>query len=125
MENIQVQSSDNSFIFAYGTLMKGLGNHRLLEGQKFIANAITSEKYAMFFSAVPFVNPNYSRNHILGEVWEVSPEALILLDKLEGHPDWYVRTPIKVNYSNGETGPEIAEIYFNRVISDEDKELDV
>ena len=60
--------------------MKGLSNHRLLVGQRFVANAVTTEKYALFFSAVPFVNPNHPRNHILGEVWEVSPDALVLLD---------------------------------------------
>ncbi len=77
----------------------------------------------MFVSGVPFVNPNYTRTHIFGEVWEVSPEALVMLDKLEGHPDWYVRTPIKVSYNQDENGPETAEIYFNYGINDEDKEI--
>ena len=110
--------STKTYLFAYGTLMSGLGNHRYLQSEKFIGKATTQEKYAMFIAGPPFVHPTEQRTHILGEVWEVGPEALAKIDRLEQHPTWYVRTPIKVKYEDDVCGPEVVEIYFNSGVSD-------
>ncbi len=39
---------------------------------------------------------------------------------MEGHPDWYTRTPIKVVYTDGAEGPTDVEIYFNHGVSDKE-----
>ncbi len=74
----------------------------------------------MFAAGVPFVNANYARSHILGEVYDVlTVEALDKLDRLEGHPDWYTRTPVIVDLDDGKGSIE-AEIYFNNSVDDKD-----
>lgn len=113
----------------YGTLMRGFGNNRLLEGQRFVCTARTVERYAMFQSGIPFVHPVDPRTKIVGELWEVvSADAMRKLDQLEGHPDWYKRTTIQVELEAGQQptaggGPpqpviQSAEIYFNSLVSD-------
>lgn len=121
-----------TYIFVYGTLMRGYGNHRLLDESNgncdYIGKAITCEKYAMFASGVPFVNPLISKTIIHGEVYRVnSYDVLEAVDRLEGHPDWYVRTTINIEFTevsqafldtipNHTTIP--AEIYFNSMVDD-------
>jgi gamma-glutamylcyclotransferase (GGCT)/AIG2-like uncharacterized protein YtfP len=115
-------------LFVYGTLMMGYGNHRLLESSVFLGKAVTCEKYAMFVNTFPFVNPNHPRAKIHGEVYQVTTEAdLKALDRLEGHPDWYIRKEIMVTFTElqasgaehfhvGENIP--AFIYFNGFVDD-------
>ena len=101
-----------SKIFVYGTLRQGFGNHRLLEQADFLGSAVTVEDYSMFGGGIPFVNPNVKKYPIVGEVYEVNENQLKRLDALEGHPDWYYRTPIEVKMDV--TGEIMnVEIYFN------------
>ena len=83
-------------IFVYGTLKKGYGNNSLLNNSKFIGEAITTEKYALYKSGIPFVIKDEKISQIHGEVYEVAPDTLKVLDDLEGHPDWYNREEIFV-----------------------------
>ena len=79
----------------------------------------------MFEAGVPFVHPRDARTHILGELWEVTdPVVIANLDKLEGHPEWYVRTSISVVVLDGALGVSVqtADIYFNAQVSDREGE---
>ena len=115
-------------LFVYGTLMTGYGNNRLLAGQRLVGRALTVHKYAMFAAGIPFVHPTMPRCRIHGEVWELADsdtDALARLDKLEGHPDFYVRTTIEVELlqDGAAGGPPAAvvvqaEIYFNSFVED-------
>ena len=93
-----------------------------------VGRAATVELYAMFAAGVPFVHPGHSRVPILGEVFEVPTgegrNTLTNLDRLEGHPDWYVRTPISVVLTDGPRAGETvaAEIYFNSKCDDSNGE---
>ncbi len=108
------------YLFVYGTLMKGFGNHHLLESSTFIGTARTCEKYAMYATGFPFVNPNIPRTVISGEVYLVeSEEVLHRLDQLEGHPNWYVRTEIDVELIE-DSRKLRASIYFNSGVDDKD-----
>ena len=118
MEEEKSEIGKTNFIFAYGTLMSGLGNHHFLQAETFVGRATTIQKYSLFAAGVPFVNPTDQRTLILGEVWEVSQEALVKIDKLEGNPDWYTRTPVQVKYEDDGLGPTDVEIYFNSTVSD-------
>lgn len=111
------------YLFVYGTLMKGFGNHHLLETSEFIGLARTCEKYAMFAAGFPFVNPTLHRTVISGEVYLIeTEEALLRLDRLEGHPDYYVRTEIDVELID-DLNKLRASIYFNSSVDDKDLPL--
>ncbi len=136
MSTINVSNPLPLFLFTYGTLMRGYGNHRFLNEEdgtcNHIGKAKTIKPYAMFASGVPFVNPNIERTHIYGEVYRINTEeALNALDRLEGHPDWYVRTTIDVeliefdeDFVRCDANPTIsarrikADIYFNSLVDD-------
>lgn len=89
-------------IFVYGTLRRGYGNNRLLEGQTFLGEAYTRDpNFAMVSNGwFPYVirqatdyyhdQPN-AIGHIWGELWEVDDEALARCDRLEGTPNHYQR----------------------------------
>lgn len=94
----------NSFVFVYGTLKWGKGNHLNYLGKSvFIGKARTKEKFMLFGYGIPLARlPNDSDNHwfagqIEGELYDVSKETLGRLDSLEGHPNFYKRTITKLD----------------------------
>ena len=88
---------EDFLIFVYGTLKKGFNNNYLLNNSKFIGEAITIEKYALYQSGIPFVIKDKSVSKIHGEVYSVDSETLNILDDLEGHPNCYKREEIFVS----------------------------
>jgi gamma-glutamylaminecyclotransferase len=92
-------------IFVYGTLKRGFGNNTLLARAKLLAPATTVQKFKMYsyggFPAV-FESNEDCTAHVAGEIYEVSDEnTMANLDGLEGHPDWYRRTPVVVEDDDG------------------------
>ena len=79
---------------------------------------MTSEKYVMYISGVPFVSKQFDLYKIMGEVYEVDKLTLNDLDMLEGHPNWYKRELILVSYVSlkGKMVNEKAWLYFNEDI---------
>lgn len=76
----------------YGTLMQGRGNNRLFGDSKFLGTCVTKEKYTMYVSGIPFVDPDEPTCQIKGEVFEVTDEEVLdRVDRLEGHPTMYQR----------------------------------
>jgi gamma-glutamylaminecyclotransferase len=95
-----------NLIFVYGTLKRGYGNHRIMEqgNAMFLReDAAPGIVYGPFPYARPSDNPE---DWIKGELYEVDDRLLARLDRLEGHPDYYTRT--KVRLFSGER----AEIYY-------------
>lgn len=91
-------------IFVYGTLKRGHGNNRLLQGvSRFIGSALTVQTYPMLYGYVPVL---FKINHpralrIKGELFEITDKRYIYpIDSLEGHPYWYKREIIKVEVDN-------------------------
>ncbi len=81
-------------VFVYGSLLRGLGNHRLLEGSRFIAADRTRPTFTLFdLGSFPGMVAG-GDTAVAGEVWEVDPQTLERLDRLEGHPRFYQRTAI-------------------------------
>lgn len=97
-------------IFVYGTLRRGSYNHYLLEDSPFIGNGRTVNGFTMVnMGGFPGVISGGDTS-IVGELYEVNKETLAQLDRLEGHPDWYTRTPITIT---DEAGKEhAAELYL-------------
>ncbi len=86
-------------VFVYGTLKRNFGNNWLLrEGQFIDIDIIDGYKliYAHDKGSFPFAISNEGTG-IKGEVFDISGDhrdlTLLQLDGLEGHPNWYVRTP--------------------------------
>lgn len=84
------------YLFVYGTLKRGRGNHRLLGNAKFIGEGETVEKYKMYDIGVPIVVKGSPHVRIKGELYMVDEKILKQCDSLEGHPDMYKREKIKV-----------------------------
>lgn len=81
-------------VFVYGTLMKGLGNHRLLERSRFAGEVWTAPQFTMVsLGGFPGLLAG-GLTQIRGEVYEVDDEVLAALDRLEGHPTFYRRQSI-------------------------------
>lgn len=102
-------------VFVYGTLKRGFPNHELMAGARFIANALTAERYPMvvqgqFFSPVILPEPG-TGHRIAGELWEVGESQLKDLDHIESThlPTGYIRETISVE-SQGRT--VAAWVYF-------------
>ena len=91
------------FIFIYGSLKQGFGNHRVLQelGLEFVGNGITSEAVFDLVDLGAFPGLVKGEFHVAGEVYEVSEDienaALRILDRFEGTPSFYRRATITVN----------------------------
>jgi len=85
-----------NLVFVYGTLMKGEPNHRLLSASTFMCQAFTATGFTMIdLGAFPAILAG-GTSTITGELYEVTKETLAQLDRLEGHPHFYERTPIRL-----------------------------
>src|SRR3990167_2901926 len=107
-------------IFVYGTLREGCSNWKhLLKGRA--ERIATGWTHGIMYSmgGHPGVVFQEGSNKIVGEIFEVSPEVLHDLDRLEGHvegfPDQsgYYRIPVTVHITGGSThkGTIEAEAY--------------
>ncbi|MBE7449222.1 MAG: gamma-glutamylcyclotransferase [Kofleriaceae bacterium] len=85
---------EHTRVFVYGSLLRGLHNHRLLDGGSFIALDRTRPAFTLVdLGSFPAMSLG-GVTAVAGEIWEVDAASLERLDALEGHPRWYQRTPI-------------------------------
>lgn len=117
--------SSKKYMAVYGTLKQGYGNHRLITDAKMelYGKAKTASKeFLMLASGVPFVHnpiPTEFGETINVEIYSFDTyEQIKRIDGLEGHPDWYRRTPFDFQMEDGEL--LTAEMY---VIPTEEKEV--
>jgi gamma-glutamylaminecyclotransferase len=83
-------------IFTYGTLMRGEINHGLLATAHFVAEAHTEPCFELFdLGHFPAMSTG-GQTVVRGEVYAVDDQTLVRLDRLEGHPTFYQRTPIRL-----------------------------
>lgn len=83
-------------IFVYGTLRAGYGNFRYyLEGNADrLEDGLTLPEYTMLNMGMYPGVVEGGDTPIIGEVYSVEDFVLAQLDRLEGHPTFYRRTPI-------------------------------
>ena len=93
-------------IFTYGTLLSGELNHRVLRGSRCLGPARTPPRFKLLdLGAYPGMLADGDTS-VAGELYEVNDDVLAALDRLEGHPRYYLRTPIIL------AGWRRAETYF-------------
>lgn len=96
------------WLFVYGTLKPGHGNNRLiLRGvHKDVGQAHTTDKFVcgqgfpMVFAVPEKFAKSYAGNlgMVKGHLYKVSDSVLMDVDRLEGHPNFYCRTPVTVAF---------------------------
>lgn len=84
----------NRNIFVYGTLRKDQSNHHLLAGAEFLSYGRTPAKYRLVSMGGYPAMLHDGEISVYGEIYSATPEMVKRMDHLEGHPDYYRRTPI-------------------------------
>lgn len=86
-----------TLIFVYGTLKRGFCRSHHLQGQEFLAEAVTQASYIMY-DCGEYPGLVIDRQHgeqIQGELWSVDETGVALLDQVEGVADnWFSREPV-------------------------------
>lgn len=92
-----MKKSEEKYVFVYGTLKRGEGNHRLMGDSRFVGEVQTSGDFMMFGSGFPLCREPvdgdnlHQAGKVKGEVFAVNKSVLAALDSLEGHPTFYER----------------------------------
>lgn len=135
-------------ILVYGTLKEDYGNHRVIEDNgkhRLLGPATTVDKFILSHGGIPYVTRLTDEivrqqaprrrmfdlreweGRVRGELYEVDDAILKACDWLEGHPDHYVRTPIKAVLEVGVPATYDCEIYLypelrgNQITKPDDK----
>ena len=101
------------YVAVYGTLRRGHGNHRLMEGAECVAEGFFSLPYRMVsLSAFPGLVAAIEPHRVYLEVYEVDDSRLNRLDGLEGyrgdgHNNFYSRVNIPDLSING----QVVQVY--------------
>lgn len=93
-------------VFVYGTLKRGIHNHRLLETSEYIGEGFTVEKFRMYTTGFPvlFESDHPDAKSVFGEVYDVDDDTLKRLDQLEAEGRMYDRKDITVYLTSGPPG---------------------
>jgi gamma-glutamylaminecyclotransferase len=83
-------------LFVYGTLLRGERNHRVLARAEYLGDAKTTARFTMFDLGSYAAIVAGGRTGIVGELYQVDPQTLATLDRLERHPDLYRRSEIEL-----------------------------
>ena len=83
-----------SLIFVYGTLKKGGRLSSALSGTTYLGEDFLPG-YEMFnLGWYPGIREGEGVGRVEGELYEVDPATLFHLDRIEGHPGLFRRTPV-------------------------------
>jgi gamma-glutamylcyclotransferase (GGCT)/AIG2-like uncharacterized protein YtfP len=111
-----MQAGDRFLLFVYGTLMRGGVRHRLVADQRFLGEARTQRRYALFdLGAHPGMvrrNAEGDGRAVAGELYEVAVGRIPQLDAAEDAPTLFRMEPIAVE---GHDGPVYAYLYQRSV----------
>ena len=88
----------STILFVYGTLKRGLRNHRLLADQEFLGEAVTEPRYRVIdLGPYPgLVTDPAAGLAVRGELWAVTECCLEELDEFEQDAGAFVREPVAI-----------------------------
>jgi len=97
-------AADVMILFVYGTLMRGGVRHHLLAGQRFLSEARTCPRYALFdLGAYPgLVHSESEGRAIHGELYAIDTRLLARLNRIEGAPSLFRLEPVCIADHPGE-----------------------
>lgn len=100
----QYKVEDEILVATYGTLKKDYNNYkRYLTQSEYIGSGITQDKYPLIIKDMPhMIEEEGIGFQVEVDVFTVSAQVLKDLDVLEGHPTWYRRKVIPIEF-NGKT----------------------
>lgn len=113
MDPIQTHAPQNLFVFFYGTLKRGHHNHnRFIKGaSRFVSEATVPGAILLTDGVLPYcVKTGQENDQVQGEVFQISEECLLELDRLENHPHWYQRERVTIDVNTGK--PLETWVYF-------------
>lgn len=84
-----------NLVFVYGTLRRGASNAWRMKDAVFISPAIACGTLYKISWYPVFIPNESSESHVVGELYQVTPETLLELDEFEG--DEYLRKMITVH----------------------------
>jgi len=99
------------YLFAHGTLRTGGRNSGLISDASLLGHASTAEDYALFILKNKPVVTKRPLTKIKGEVYSVTEEMLMLVDRFQGHPRINKRELVPVMLEDGSSVE--AWIYFH------------
>ncbi len=92
------------FVAVYGTLKYGFPNHNLLKTSTALGVGYTQIPFKVFDVGYPYAVPSEDGFPLQVEVYKIPNEGVLKeLDILEGYPEHYQRSPLKVVLRNGDT----------------------
>lgn len=89
---------ENNYVAVYGTLKINNSNYyRFLSDSQYIGDGTTKDKYPLIIENLPYlINKKGVGHKVIVDVFKVTDEVMLRLDKLEGHPNWYQRKQIPI-----------------------------
>ena len=98
MAEVVAVTSSTTVLFVYGTLKRGLGNHRFLAGQEFLGETATEPCYRVIdLRRYPgLILDEANGLAVKGELWSVSARCIEALDEFEGEAGQFVRQPVRI-----------------------------
>jgi len=109
----------NKLVAVYGTLKRGEGNFSITErcGGRFIGTARTTHSYCMYGGwGFPRVTQDAEVCPIEVEVFEL--DDFTEMDCLEGHPDFFERKQVQVDFYDKIDDVQLAWMYFHPPVGD-------
>ena len=105
------------YVFVYGTLKRGHGNHYWMPEDAELIGKDTLKNFNIYdLGPFPAVVPEIGE-YVIGELWEV--ESLENLDILEGYPELYNRKVVKT-----QSGYDAWVYYMSTINFDTAKSVD-
>jgi gamma-glutamylcyclotransferase (GGCT)/AIG2-like uncharacterized protein YtfP len=87
-------------LFVYGTLKRGCWNHDLVSGSEYLGGGVV-RGYTLLVDGIPYAVPSPKNCLVRGELYRVDWATVRRVDRLEGHPEWYKRTLVRVETKEG------------------------
>ncbi len=83
-------------VFVYGSLMTYGANHKLLETAEFLSTDALDDAELVDLTTHPMLISGLGIGTVYGECYRVSLDTLQVLDRLEGHPNYYQRRLLRL-----------------------------
>jgi gamma-glutamylaminecyclotransferase len=88
------------FIAVYGTLRKSQSNYfRYLSNATYVGKGCTNDKYPLIVKGLPYLLDDKGKGkRVAVDIFRISDSMLADIDRLEGHPTFYIRKQIKIRH---------------------------